>query len=377
MDPIDLDAIADDIHVGPFHEVQAAAGASFYEDFGHLWTKSFGDPQEEYWAVRRDTGLWDTSALIKFRLTGRDVLPALDRLTTRTMLGVQPGTVRYGMVLNGEGLMLDEGTSLILSADDAFFLGNDGSDTFLAHLVDHTSDLDVQIEDVTEQIGCIAVQGPRSLDLLAGLTDADIGGLRWFQLLPEPIEIAGVRGLLVRAGFTGERGYEFYLLDGDDGAEPLWDAIVAAGATPIGLDAIEMLRVEAGLVIAEEDYWPGKTNPYDLSLDRFIDLDRHDFIGRDACVATAPAPPRRFVTLAFEGSEADGGVPLPGAEVHGEDGVVGAVTSAFVTPRFGALALAVVDTACSQDGISLQVDGRSATVRPLPIDDPNKERPRA
>ena len=378
MDPIDLNAITDDIYAGPFHDVQRAAGASFYEDLGHLWTKSFGDPVAEYWAVRRDVGLWDVSALVKFHVTGHDVLPALDRLTTRAMLGAQPGTVRYGMVLNQEGIMLDEGTSCVLSAHEAYFLGNDDSPEFLAHLAEHTPDLDVSYEDVTSLMGTVAVQGPGSLELLAGLTDADIGGLRWFRLLPEPIEIAGVRGMLVRAGFTGEKGYEFYLVDGHEGGETLWDAIVAAGATPIGLDAIEMLRVEAGLIIGEEDYWPGKTDPYDLSLDRFIDLEGHDFIGRDRCIETAAAPPRRFVTLTFEkDGKGEEVAPPPGTGVRGDEGPVGAVTSAFVTPRFGTLALAVVDTAYAEDGTSLQVDGRPATVRPLPIDDPEKERPRA
>ncbi|MEX0755441.1 MAG: aminomethyltransferase family protein [Actinomycetota bacterium] len=373
MDPIDLNALPDDVHTGPFHDVQVAAGAGFYEDLGRLWTKSFGDPQSEYWAVRRGTGLWDISALIKFHLTGSDVLPALDRLTTRAMLGAQPGTVRYGMVLNEKGLMLDEGTSLVLSAREAYFFGNDGSDTFLAHLADHTADLDVQIGNVTDSIGSIAVQGPGSLELLAGLTDADIGGLRWFHLLPERIEIAGAHGLLVRAGFTGELGYEFYLVDGHAGAKSLWGSVVEAGARPIGLDAIEMLRVEAGLVIAEEDYLPGETNPYDLSLERYIDLEGHEFIGRDACVVTAAAPPRRFVTLTLD---SDGGAPRPGSVVRGDHAQVGVVTSAFVTPRFGALALAVVDAASAGDGTTLQVDGQPATVRPLPIDDPGKERPR-
>lgn len=378
MEPIDLDAITDDIYAGPFHDVQRAAGASFYEDLGHLWTKGFGDPVAEYWAVRREVGLWDVSSLVKFHVTGADVLPALDRLTTRAMLGAQSGTVRYGMVLNQEGMMLDEGTSCVLSDHEAYFFGNDESPEFLAHLVEHTEDLGVEFEDVTSQMGTVAVQGPGSLELLAGLTDADIGGLRWFRLLPEPIEIAGVRGLLVRAGFTGEKGYEFHLLDGHEGAETLWNGIVAAGATPIGLDAIEMLRVEAGLVIAEEDYWPGETDPYDLSLDRFIEIEGHEFIGRERCVETAAAPPRRFVTLTFEkGDDDQEVVPAPGAGVFGEDGSVGSVTSAFVTPRFGVLALAVVETAYAGDGTSLQVDGRPATVRPLPIDDPEKQRPRA
>ena len=373
MEAIDVTTLSPGVDVGAFFEVQRAAGARFYESSsGALWTQGFGDPEAEYRAVRDGTGLWDVSSLAKYRLVGRDVLPALDRLTTRAMLDVEPGMVRYGMILNDDGLMLDEGTSLVLSAGEAILLGNDAGDRFLGHLVEHTTDLDVQIENVTAQISNISIQGPGSLKILSGLTDTDLTALRWFRLLPEPIELAGVRGLLVRAGFTGERGYEFYLLDGRTGTERLWDRIIEAGATPFGFDAVDMLRVEAGLVMANREYVAGVTNPYDLSFDRFIDLD-HEFVGRDACLATAAAPPRRLVTLTFEG----GGLPERGAEVHAADGPVGVVTSAVVTPGYGPLALAVVSTECAAVGARVSVGGRPATVRSLPIYDPDKRRPRA
>ncbi|MFN8185690.1 MAG: aminomethyltransferase family protein [Gaiellales bacterium] len=357
---------------GAFFEVQRASGAEFYESSsGRLWTRGFGDPAAEYWAVRRKAGLWDVSSLAKFHLVGRDVLPALDRLTTRAMLGVEAGTVRYLMILNERGLMLDEGTALVLSAQEAYLLGNDASDRFLAHLVEHTADLDVRIENVTELISNISVQGPGSLEILSALTDVDIAALRWFGLMPEPVELAGVRGILVRAGYTGERGYEFYLLDGNGGAERLWEAIVEAGAAPIGFDAIDMLRVEAGLVMARREYWSGVTSPYDLSFDRFVELD-HAFIGRDACAAVAQAPPSRLVTLTFDGLE----LPDRGSEVRDVDGSVGTVTSAVITPACGPLALAVVSSERSREGTRLSAGGRPATVRPLPIYDPEKQRSR-
>ncbi len=373
MDPIELADITNDIYAGPFHGVQRASGADFYEDLGNLWTRSFGDPVAEYWAVRRDAGLWDVSALVKFRLTGSDALAALDHLTTRKVSDASPGSVRYGMVLDEHGRMLDEGTSLIVSAGEAYFFGNDDRPPFVEHLECHTADLDVRIENVSQAIPNIAVQGPRSFALLSGLCDTDFADLRWFRFIPAPVRIAGVSGLLVRAGFTGELGYEFYLLDGGEGAETLWNAIVEAGASPIGLDAIEKLRVEAGLVIQEEDYWVGKTDPYDLSLDAFIETGTHEFIGRDACAAAESSPQRRFVTLAFEGEEP----PQAGAPVSRDGAVVGDVRSAEHTPRFGTLGLSVVRSPFAVEGTQLEVEGRAAIVKPLPIDDPKKERPRA
>jgi len=361
MDPIDLSEIADTVYKGPFHARQVAIGGSFYEDLGNLWTRSFDDPVGEYWAVKRGTGLWDVSALAKWRFTGPDALAALDRLFTRDLCGASAGTIRYGAVLNEHGRMFDEGTAFILPGEEAYYMGNEEREPFVEHVRGHTADLRVRVENVTREIPNIAVQGPGSLELLSHLTRADLGALGYFRFFPEPVELAGARGFLSRTGFTGEVGYELFLLEGD--AERVWDAILAAGARPFGLDAVEMMRVEQGLVISEEDYFPGETDPYDLSLDAFIDPGG-EFIGKAAAVATAAAPPRRLKTLAIEGDE----VPEHGETVAKDGESVGEVTSADRSPRFGVLALVVLRAEVARDGEVLEVDGRQATVGPVPFD---------
>jgi aminomethyltransferase len=372
MEPIALEDISPSIDVGPFHGRQRQRGGSFYEDYGTLWTATFGDPVSEYWAIRRGAALWDTYALVKFRFSGPDALIALDRLFTRRLIGAAPGIVRYGMLLNEEGLMLDEATVVVVSDEDVYLLGNDSSQTFVDHMLAHTSGLDVSIVDVSRAVPCLAVQGPRSFEVVSKLTDAEIGELRWFRCLLDPVEVAGVRVLMLRAGFTGELGYEFYLLDGDDGATTLWDAIVDAGAVPVGLDAIEKVRIEAGLLIAEEDYDPGATDPTELGMQRYLDLEDHTFVGREAVIERARVPLRTFVTLVLDGSD----VPAHGAPVFTGDERVGEVRSADTTPRFGTLALAVVDTAHAAPGTKLTVEGQGCLVHPVPIDDPEKLRPR-
>lgn len=370
MEPIEV--VPDDVQTGPFHERQKALGATFYEDMGWLWTAAFGNPVEEYWAVRRGVGLWDVSALVKFRFAGPDALAALDRLTSRSTAGLAPGTVRYGVVLDERGLMLDEGTAFVVAPDEAYLFGNDEREPFVEHLGRHTAGLDVRIENVTSRIPNIAIQGPGSYELVARLADVDVSGLTWFRVIPEPVRLAGVRGLLSRTGFTGELGYEFFLLD-PDGAERVWDAILEAGATPFGLDAVELLRVEAGLLIQHEDYVPRETDPYELSLDAFIDLEGHDFVGREAAAWRAAAPPRRLGTLEVEGDE----VPEAGAPVTERGEPVGEARSPVRTPRFGTIALAVVEAGHANDGRVVEVGGGRATVRPVPIDDPEKLRPRS
>ncbi len=163
-----------------------------------------------------------------------------------------------------------------------------------------------------------------------------------------------------RTGFSGELGYELFVFGGAEAAGPVWDAVIARGATPMGLDAVEMLRVESGFVVADEDYVTGTTDPVDLSLERFIDLDaRTEFIGRDAVSRRLASPARRFVTLSIEGDEA---VPVdPVIVVDGDP--VGEVRSVQRTPRFGLIALAVVDEAFAVDGTA-GADRRGAPSRP-------------
>lgn len=370
MEPIEV--VGDDIETGPFHERQRSLGATFYEDMGWLWTRSFGDPEDEYWAVRRGVGLWDVSALVKWRFRGSDALAALDRLTSRRIVDLTPGTIRYGTMLNDDGFILDEGTTLVVGPGEAYFFGNDERQPFIEHLARNTADLDVRIENVTATIPNLAIQGPGSYELLSRLTDVDVASVRWFHFIPEAVSVAGVRGLLTRTGFTGELGYEFFLWDAE-GAERVWDAIVEGGATPFGLDAIELLRVEAGLLIQEEDYVPGETDPYELSLDPYIELDGHDFVGRRAAAGRAARPFRRLVTLTFDGP----GLPRAGDAIT-RDGVrVGDVRSPVRTPRFGSIALGTIDAAIAGDGEAVDVGGRLATVRTTPIDDPGKLRPRS
>jgi len=364
MQLIDPNRLAPAIYRGPFHERQKALGAVFYEDMDCLWTAHFGDPVREYWAVRKDVGMWDVSSLVKFAFSGPDARLALDRLTTRRMAGAAPGTMRYGAVLNEAGAMLDEATLCVMHPELAYLIGNDERPDFVAHLHRHTAGLRVDIANVTRAMGNIAVQGPRALQALAPLLDADIRSLKWFQCLTRPVRLAGVPGWLMRSGFTGELGYEFFLGADEGEGQRVWDALRQAQVAPIGLDAIEKLRIEFGLRSQANDYFPGVTDPYELSMDAYIDLD-HAFIGRDACLAAASRPGKRFKTLVFGADD-----PLPShlAPVLRNGVCIGDIRSAQNSPRFGTLALAVLRASDAVDGSRVDVDGRRATVRPVPLD---------
>jgi aminomethyltransferase len=369
VEPIDLDGLPDSVHRGPLFLRQRERGATFYEDYGRLWVASFGAPLDEYRAVRRDVGIWDVSALAKWHVTGHDALLAFDRLTTRPTSADDPGQVRYVLLLNHDGLLVDEGTRYMLGTDDVWLIGNEDRPPMAEHIVGSVADLEAQVADRTDALAAIAVQGPRSCQVLTPLVDADLSSLDYFRAMAN-CSVAGVPALVSRTGFSGELGYELFLFAGEDGAGLVWDQIVAAGATPIGLDAVEILRVEAGLVVADEDYVTGETDPVDVSLERFIELEGA-FIGRDAVAARMERAQRRLLTIVFDREIDAAEEPLAVAREGVE---VGEVRSIVHSPRFGTIGLAVIDRSLAGVGDRVEVPGSMATVAARPIDGADRAR---
>jgi aminomethyltransferase len=370
VDAVDAGAIAPHVFRGPLFDRQRALGATFYEDYGRLWTASFGDPVAEYRAAREGCVIWDVSALSKWHLTGPETIAAFDRLTTRATAGDPWGQVRYVLLLNEDGRLVEEGTRYLLGPEEGWLIGNEDRVPMTDHIVGAVADLHVRIVDRTDEIASLAVQGPSSCDLLAPLVDADLPSLGYYRAIGRTT-VCGAEAMISRTGFSGELGYELFVFDGPEAARGIWDAITASGAVPIGLDAVEMLRIEAGFVIADEDYVSGRTDPVELGLDAFIDLDPElGFIGRDAIEPRMASPARRFVTLSLSGLGPGDPVPAPPQPVvHGGD-QVGEIRSIERTPSFGVVALAVVAPASAVDGTAVQVgiDAIPATVRPRPID---------
>jgi glycine cleavage system aminomethyltransferase T len=176
-----------------------------------------------------------------------------------------------------------------------------------------------------------------------------------------------------RTGFSGEHGYEVVTTPED--ALRVWEALVEAGGVPFGLTAIDLARTEVGLVIIAIDYEPGERSPWDLSMDRFIKTET-ECVGAGSLAERGANPPKRFKTLRIDSDVA----PDPGTSVTREGAEVGIVTSPAVSPRVGTIGLAVLDADAAAEGTVLEVatgEGfAAATVAPLSILDPGKERPR-
>lgn len=356
------------------YDAQAAQGATFEDYDGWIWTLNLGDSLGEYEELRSGVVMWDVYGLVKWDVRGADAVAAVQRLFTNAIGALVPGQVRYGAFVGPDGTLIDDGTVFHHAPDHLWVMTNGA--TFADHLAAVAGDLDVTARNRLHEMPLISVQGPRSREVLQTLTDLDLAALPYFRFAPEPVSVAGIRAHVLHTGFSGELGFE--LITERDDAPALWAALGAAGVRPIGFEAVEIARVEAGLLIHEQDYLPGEQTPYDVGLDRLVRLDEEPgFLGREALRAVAAAPPYRFVTLELDTGE----LPELGADVLAAGEVVGCLTSPVRSPRFGPIGLARVRRDVAQEGAAVEVvvaDGRvGGRVRLDCAYDPQKSRVRA
>jgi aminomethyltransferase len=292
----------------------------------------------------------------------------IQRRFTNDLSKVTPGGVRYGAFVNADGNMVDDG-NVYKHADDKYWviINSAGLEDWFRETA---GGLDATITERTREMPLISATGPGSRDLVQTLTDYDLSSLGYFRFEPTPVMVGGVQATVLRTGFSGELGFE--MVTDPASAPALWQALNDAGGRPFGLDAIEMARIEAGLLIIGVDYEIGATSPWDVSLDRMIATGTEN-VGAEALAVAGKNPAKRLKTLKIEGEAA----PEAGTAVTKDGAEVGTVTSPTTTPAFGVIALAVLDSGVATDGEKVDVGGSAATVAPLSIHDPEKRKPRS
>ena len=229
-------------------------------------------------------------------MRGTDAARLLDRVVTRDVARTQPGQVLYTPWCDGAGKVLDDGTVTRLDGE-AFRVTS--AEPNLRWFEDNALGLDVATADVSDSIAALALQGPASRAILGELCDADLARLKYFRMTAA--KLRGVPVTITRTGYTGDLGYEIWMDAGD--ALAVWDALIAAGTpygiTPAGMLALDVARIEAGLMLLDVDYVPankalidGQTSsPYELDLAWAVDLDKAQFVGKPALAAEASRGP--------------------------------------------------------------------------------------
>jgi aminomethyltransferase len=374
-----------------FHPRTSELTKSFVEYRGYWLPHCFDNEGAiaEYWACREKAAVMDLSPLRKWEILGPDALDLVQWAVTRDARRLSVGQVVYTAVCNETGGMIDDATVFRLGDDNFRFVGGEPSDgVWLKEQAAARGLSRVVVKPSTDQLHNLALQGPESREILAKIvwtppTQTALADLKWFRFTIGRIgDHRGIPIVVSRTGYTGELGYEVWCHPSDGPA--VWDAIFEAGEghglKPLGLEALDILRIESGLIFAGYEF-DDQVDPFEAGIGFTVALDGEDFSGRDALVERAAHPQRVLVGLELEGNETAG----HGDEVYVGRQRVGVVTSGTRSPILKKnIALARVAVQVKELGTELEVgklDGLQkripATVVRIPFYDPEKTRPRS
>jgi aminomethyltransferase len=369
-----------------FHDRTLALCESLsYRDWAGYYAVSSYEPhhEHEYHAIRNSVALIDVSPLFKYRVTGRDAMRLVNRIVTRDASRMTVGQVIYTPWCDEEGKVIDDGT--VSRLDDQVFRWT-AADPNLRWFRQNAVGLAVAIEDISEQVAAVALQGPMAAHLLRRVAEADIATLKYFRVTKGSIR--GIDVEISRTGYTGDLGYEIWMPWSRAGL--VWDALVEAGRAfdlkACGMLALDIARIEAGLLLIEVDFFSSKKalipsqkySPFEMSLDRLVDPDKARHVGQAALARERSAgPARRIVGLeidweSVEALYAKAGLPAlaPGAAsrvhvpVYVGGAPIGRATSTTWSPVLKKLiALATLERAHAAPGTKVQMEWTVEAVR--------------
>jgi len=364
------------IRKSPFFNGTVRWGATDFSVYNHMYIpRSFGDPEQNFWNLVNDAILCDVAVERQVEIAGPDAAAFVQLLTPRNLSQCAVGQCKYVLITNEAGGILNDPVLLRLE-ENRFWLSLADSDVLMwAQGVATHAGLDVTLCE--PDVSPLQLQGPKSGDIMATLFGEGIRDLKYYWL--DHFELDGIPLVISRTGWSSELGYELYLLDGSQG-EALWEKLMTVGE-PMGLKpghTSSIRRIEGGMLSYHADM-DAHTNPFELGLDRLVDLEMPaNFIGKAALKQVQ----QQGISRQQVGLELDG-EPLPGpntqfwpVEINGE--VIGKVTSAVYSPRLKKnIALAMVASAHSAVGtactVQLTGETRSGTIVPKPFYDPKKQ----
>ena len=375
-----------------FHPRTSALTRNFTEYRGYWLPTCYRNNGaiQEYYACRETAIVTDLSPLRKFEVLGPDAEALMQWTLTRNVRKLAVGQVVYSSMCYPHGGMMDDGTLLRLCQDNFRWIGGDDYDGVWLREQAEKLGLKVWVKSSTDQLHNIAVQGPKSREILKEIvwtppTQPKLEEIGWFRFTIGRVgDLNGIPIMVSRTGYTGELGYEVWCHPKD--APGVFDAIWEAGQPhdmlPLGLDALDMVRIEAGLVFAGYEF-SEETDPFEAGVGFTVPLKTKadDFIGKDALIQRKANPQRKLVGLELEGNE-------PGAHgdcVHVGRAQIGVITSAIRSPILRKnIALCRIDVTHAEVGTEVQVgklDGHQkripAQVVPFPFYDPEKLKPRS
>ena len=370
------DTPATEERYSPLHRIHVEAGASFTDFAGWQMPVRYSSDLAEHHAVRTAAGLFDLSHMGEIVVLGAEAADALDYALAGKISAVAVGQAKYSLLLAREGGIIDD-LVVYRTGDDRFLVVANASnrEVVAKKLLERCSPFDCDVFDTSEDIALVAIQGPKSYEILSQVPGVDVAGLEQLKYYwSHPGRFQHQHEILVaRTGYTGEDGFELYVAP--DVAPLLWEAImdtgIGSGLVPAGLASRDTLRLEAGMPLYGHELGLG-TFPSQAGLGRVVNLKKEgDFVGREAAESGPPSGARVLVGLVAEGKRA-GRAEYDVYSSADTSEPVGTITSGALSPTLGyPISMAYVDPAFATDGDPLFIDVRGtripATVASLPF----------
>jgi aminomethyltransferase len=369
------DTLEPTLHETPLRERHVALGSRMIDFAGWLMPVQYAGILEEHRAVRQRAGLFDLSHMGELFLEGPEAGTALAGALITNPPALAEGRAQYSMIVAPDGGIIDDLIVYRLAIERFLVVANAGNARTVSDaLAERITGFKAVLDDRSLAMSLVAIQGPRSVEIMRPLTDVDLATLRYYAIAEGTV--AGIPALLARTGYTGEDGFEVFVDNGR--AVELWDALMAAGSASglaaIGLGARDTLRLEAGMPLYGNEL-DRTTNPYEANLGRVVKLDKPgDFVGRAALEKVArEGVARRLVGLVMRGR----GIARHGYPVFRGDRPTGIVTSGTQSPSLGeAIAMAYVATSDAEPGTMVDVEIRGQRVPAEVVALPFYQRPR-
>lgn len=360
---------AQDVKRTPLYDCHLEAGARMVDFAGWDMPVQYTGVIEEHRAVRTAAGLFDVSHMGEVRLRGVGAEAFLQRLTPNDVSKLVPGRAHYSGLLTESGTYVDDLLIYRLAPEDFLVVVNASNAGRDFEWIASRAEGSATVTNVSDDYALLALQGPKALEILAGLSSEKIAGLKYYGFTEG--EVANTHALISRTGYTGEDGFELYLAPED--APRVWRRLVEAGASPAGLGARDTLRLEAAMALYGHEL-DETTTPFEAGLGWVVKLDKGDFLGRDALVAQkAGGTPRKLVGFEVQGR----GIARQGHGVVSDGGAVGTVTSGTWSPTFEkALGMAYVPPDLAAAGTALTLDVRGKALPAVVVELPFYRRPR-
>ena len=348
--------MGDPLRTTPLTDWHASHGARMVPFAGFRMPVQYDNGiQEEVRVVRQESGLFDLCHMGRLVLSGPDAIAAADHVLSQNVAKIPEGAIRYSVICNERGTVIDD--VLVYKDTDRVHvvINASGRETDGPWFREHIGAFDAKLEDVSDEQTMLALQGPTSKEVLPKVSDVDLKALKYYRFTRGTL-LGEIDALISRTGYTGEDGFELFFPLGD--AQRVWDALVAAGATPIGLGARDVCRTEAGMPLYGHEI-NLEITPLEADLNFGVDLET-DFIGAEALRAQRDAGiPRRLVGLQVESRR----VPRDGCRILREGVDVGHVTSGTYSPTLDrSIAMGLVRTDLAREGVALEVDLRGRGV---------------